>query len=193
MAEFPVPPPNTAAARLTSTDDISFSFEWATATSWLTPKQFTFVMRVMAFCAARSVWTYSPPGDVCAPDEKARLIRITGLSASDLRHCEPILSEFFDRRDGHLWPKLKWFTSAGSVNTRPALSAATRSFVLHRDKFTCCYCGTTNGPFDIDHVVPVVAGGHFHDANNLITACARCNRSKGALSLEEWIGRHGQD
>jgi hypothetical protein len=49
----------------------------------------------------------------------------------------------------------------------------------------CTYCGTTSGPFALDHVVPVSRGGSNHYAN-LTPACVPCNASKGSRTLEEW-------
>lgn len=44
----------------------------------------------------------------------------------------------------------------------------------------CSYCG--NGGGEIDHIVPLRAGGDS-DRENLASACAWCNRSKGPKSL----------
>lgn len=82
----------------------------------------------------------------------------------------------------------------GSVEIIPALTAkqlrevtpdrltikpALRAKVLIRDCQTCRYCLTTVGPFEIDHVIPVAHGGATQ-LWNLVTACAECNRRKGA-------------
>jgi len=67
----------------------------------------------------------------------------------------------------------------------PADWAARRDFVFQRDGYRCSYCGSDNGPFECDHVTPVIRGGS-DDIKNLATACQPCNRSKGAKSLEEW-------
>lgn len=87
-------------------------------------------------------------------------------------------------------------TSNGQQETGPGaglwrgdpLPAATRAAVLERDEATCRYCGSTAGPFDIDHIRPVALGGT--DAlENLTVACVACNRSKGAKPLAKWKGR----
>ena len=82
----------------------------------------------------------------------------------------------------------------GSTDTIPALSAAElrrisperliitpvmRQRILRRDRSQCRYCTTTVGPFEIDHVIPVIHGGAT-ELWNLVTACADCNRRKGA-------------
>ncbi|WP_431863023.1 HNH endonuclease [Microbacterium algeriense] len=39
--------------------------------------------------------------------------------------------------------------------------------------------------FHLDHVMPIARGGS-HSIGNLTAACARCNLSKGALTVMEW-------
>lgn len=60
--------------------------------------------------------------------------------------------------------------------------------VTRREGKKCTYCGDMNGPFDLDHIFPVARGG-TDDPSNLTWACYRCNRSKGAKTLAEWVGR----
>lgn len=85
-------------------------------------------------------------------------------------------------------------TSAdGSVRIEPALTPrevrkitkerlpitqGTRTAILRRDKGLCRYCGTPQGPHEIDHVLPVAKGG-TNDRENLVTACRPCNIKKG--------------
>lgn len=57
-----------------------------------------------------------------------------------------------------------------------------RFIILERDHFRCIYCGAT--PFNdeiklhVDHVIPRSHGGDDR-VSNLVTACERCNVSKG--------------
>lgn len=55
-----------------------------------------------------------------------------------------------------------------------------RRGVLARDQFTCQYCGAMPGrqALTIDHVVPRSRGGG-RSWQNLVAACAPCNRRKG--------------
>lgn len=57
---------------------------------------------------------------------------------------------------------------------------------LHRERF-CRYCCTplTDDNFTVDHIVPLVRGGH-HKPDNLAAACDFCNSSKGTKLLREW-------
>jgi hypothetical protein len=61
----------------------------------------------------------------------------------------------------------------------------TRLRIFERDGYTCRYCGAAEGPFHRDHVLPRSRGGTDHD-DNLMTACAFCNGSKGDKTIEEW-------
>lgn len=60
-----------------------------------------------------------------------------------------------------------------------------RDEVLARDGFQCRYCGCTNRPLTLDHVVARSRGGS-DEPSNLVPACTPCNSSKGAKTLEEW-------
>lgn len=170
--------------------DITFSYFCLHDCMYLDPFEFTAVVRIAQFCAARTAWTYSPPGDACAPADVSRLGRITGLDAKELERCQTAIESFFELRDGHYWPRREWFQVASGFK-RPPIPASLRSHVLRRDEFTCCYCGSKAGPFEIDHVVPISAGGHPIDPDNLMTACKDCNRSKRAMALEQWMTVNG--
>ncbi len=60
----------------------------------------------------------------------------------------------------------------------------TKGEILRRDHYTCQYCGKNNGPMTIDHVFPRHKGG-LHKWDNVVTACAGCNRRKGGKLLKE--------
>lgn len=59
-----------------------------------------------------------------------------------------------------------------------------RSIVFERDGYKCVYCGA-GAQLQGDHVVPLIRGGS-NAIDNVATACAPCNRSKGSRSLAEW-------
>lgn len=48
----------------------------------------------------------------------------------------------------------------------------------------CCYCGTTNGPIHVDHLLPRSRGGSDAWAN-MVLACSTCNERKGNRTPEE--------
>jgi len=60
-----------------------------------------------------------------------------------------------------------------------------RREVFDRDGMVCSYCGTKEGEFELDHIVPWSRGGK-HEADNLCVACYDCNRRKGNKTLSEW-------
>lgn len=64
--------------------------------------------------------------------------------------------------------------------------AAAIEAVVRRDP--CAYCGDPGGT--LDHIVPLSAGGDS-DWTNLSGACARCNSSKGAKSLLQFLSDGG--
>ena len=98
-----------------------------------------------------------------------------------------ITSDLFRAKGKWVSPRAKW-PEYGAYKWRgPALSPKVRAAVFSRDGAACVYCGDAEGPFHIDHIKPVAKGGT--DAlNNLCVACAKCNLSKGAKSLNEWVG-----
>lgn len=51
--------------------------------------------------------------------------------------------------------------------------------VLHRDEFTCRYCGARPGSelLEVDHLVPRSRGG-LDSVDNLVSACRTCNGRK---------------
>jgi len=60
----------------------------------------------------------------------------------------------------------------------------TKTEVLVRDNHKCQSCGSDK-KLEFDHIVPVSKGGSS-EANNLQLLCRSCNRSKRALSKEEF-------
>ncbi len=68
---------------------------------------------------------------------------------------------------------------------RRSLYVVVRAFILERDGYQCQYCMTLTGPMEVDHVMPVARGGS-DDFDNLVCACRKCNRSKGAKLVSEW-------
>ncbi len=67
-------------------------------------------------------------------------------------------------------------------SARRPIPAKTRQQIYARDGHACLYCGRRRGPtvaLHLDHLYPYSLGGTDHP-ENLVTACADCNRSKGA-------------
>jgi len=72
---------------------------------------------------------------------------------------------------------------------RPAVPLPVRRAVLERDGQRCVYCGCTEGPFHLDHVIPWSRGGQ-HTTENMVVACQPCNAAKSDMNLQEWRGYH---
>jgi hypothetical protein len=68
--------------------------------------------------------------------------------------------------------------------TSRVVSLKLRFAILQRDGYLCRYCGKSSleTALEVDHVVPVSAGGET-DETNLVTACVDCNRGKRARVL----------
>lgn len=73
------------------------------------------------------------------------------------------------------------FESAGGKITWPKRVMA----VLLRDEFTCNYCGEIGLNMTADHVIPLSRGGG-DEMNNLVCACAMCNRVKSNKTGDEF-------
>jgi 5-methylcytosine-specific restriction endonuclease McrA len=59
-----------------------------------------------------------------------------------------------------------------------------RRNILRRDGYRCQYCGTHSDSLTIDHIVPKSMGG-ADSWENLVTACLKCNGSKGGRRPED--------
>ncbi len=62
--------------------------------------------------------------------------------------------------------------------------ALTRKNILTRDHYACQYCGRTQPPLTVDHILPRERGGG-DNWENLVTACGPCNSRKGNRTPEE--------
>lgn len=62
-----------------------------------------------------------------------------------------------------------------------------KALVYRRDGRLCQYCGSAEGPFHVDHVIPRIKGGP-DTIDNLVVACAPCNARKGSKTVSEWLG-----
>jgi len=60
----------------------------------------------------------------------------------------------------------------------------TRKAVLARDSWTCQYCGHQASGLTVDHVIPRSRGGSL-EWDNIVAACAPCNRRKGSRMPHE--------
>jgi 5-methylcytosine-specific restriction endonuclease McrA len=59
-----------------------------------------------------------------------------------------------------------------------------RKNILRRDGHHCQFCGRSEVPLTVDHVLPVSRGGE-DSWENLVCACVECNNRKGDRTPEE--------
>lgn len=102
-------------------------------------------------------------------------------------------AEDSDRRYDDLTQKIAADQEAKKdISRRRYVSAEMRERVMKRDNYTCQICGISRGYIDhfmpglgdyllleVDHILPVAAGGSGESEDNLQTLCWRCNRKKG--------------
>lgn len=58
--------------------------------------------------------------------------------------------------------------------------------VFRRDGYACRYCGKDSVPLTVDHVDTWEDGGATIE-DNLVTACRRCNKTRGNRTIVEWL------
>ncbi len=58
--------------------------------------------------------------------------------------------------------------------------------VYRRDGYACRYCGATDRPLTLDHLVTWEDGGPTSEANT-VASCSPCNRTRGRLSYRQWL------
>ena len=60
-----------------------------------------------------------------------------------------------------------------------------RQYLLDKFHRRCAYCGRTNIPFEVEHIVPKSRGGSDR-VSNLTIACHTCNQAKGERTSAEF-------
>jgi 5-methylcytosine-specific restriction endonuclease McrA len=60
----------------------------------------------------------------------------------------------------------------------------TRFEIFNRDQYMCMYCGQKARQLTLDHVIPRFRGGK-HTWENVVSACAPCNRRKAGRTPQE--------
>jgi len=72
------------------------------------------------------------------------------------------------------------------LKVRATIEPVNMTAIYERDGHMCLYCGTTHEKLTLDHIAALNNGGQ-HGEDNLLVACGRCNSSKQATPLEEWL------
>lgn len=58
--------------------------------------------------------------------------------------------------------------------------------VFRRDNYACQYCGKNDVPLTVDHIILWENMGASVE-DNLISACRKCNKTRGNMEFPEWI------
>lgn len=58
--------------------------------------------------------------------------------------------------------------------------------VYKRDGYRCRYCGAEGVPLTVDHLICWEEGGPSIE-ENLVAACRKCNKTRGNMSLKDWL------
>lgn len=66
------------------------------------------------------------------------------------------------------------------------IDASVQWGVWKRDGYACRYCGKDDVPLTIDHLITWEERGPTI-AENLVTACRKCNRVRGTMPYEQWL------
>lgn len=66
-----------------------------------------------------------------------------------------------------------------------------REYLLEKFDRKCVYCGKSNTPLEIEHIIPKSRGGS-NKIDNLTLACRSCNQRKGSKTAEEFGHPHIQ-
>lgn len=80
------------------------------------------------------------------------------------------------------WPSI--IRLSRYVNVPYKKVVLTRKNILRRDSYRCAYCGRSDLPLTIDHIIPKARGGN-DSWENLISACTLCNNKKGDRTPHE--------
>lgn len=117
------------------------------------------------------------------PDDERIIQRLSLLSVEEWSKSRDRLLSFFQVDESGYAA----FERAQGLDRKRAIPRRVRAAVYERDGHKCSYCGTEEGPFQIDHVFPWSRGGR-HELENLCVACVPCNALKGALTGDEFMG-----
>ena len=114
------------------------------------------------------------------------IVRMLGSDSTDLK--ELIDNKFIELNEDGCVSIYHWKINNFYIGKKRKCS---RDFIKNRIKLLeehngyCSYCGSSDGPFEIDHVLPVALGGE-DVIENLVVACRCCNRSKGSKPVNDW-------
>ncbi|GAA3895412.1 hypothetical protein GCM10022228_03080 [Halomonas cibimaris] len=113
-------------------------------------------------------------------EKRARLLLKRGRAVVHKRY--PFTIRLKDRVGGDTQP-LRLKLDPGSKTTGLAM---VRAYLLEKWGRACAYCGATETPLEVEHVVPRSCGGS-NRISNLALSCHNCNQAKDALPLADFF------
>jgi hypothetical protein len=125
--------------------------------------------------------------DESLPSDERLIARYAHLSPEQWADSRDVILDLFTRKRDGMTAVDRALNGEPRRVARPPIPVDVRRLVFARDGLRCKYCGDVDGPFDLDHKLPWSRGGQ-HVVENLIVACAHCNRSKVALTADEFLG-----
>ena len=97
----------------------------------------------------------------------------------------------YEDENRRYWRKGEYFRQGYLNGTRSMSSPLREERMKMQHGRTCCYCGSSSTKVQMEHVFPKSRGG-TDAGNNLLSACRRCNSSKGARDMVLWIHAQGK-
>jgi len=118
------------------------------------------------------------------PSLESRLANVQTWVAR-LRRCCPVgaLSQELVKFDTQLMQHAE--TSGVDYQQGELAGYEVREYLLEKWQRRCVYCGATDIPLQIEHIVPKARGGS-NRVSNLTLACDPCNRAKGTQTAQEF-------
>jgi hypothetical protein len=167
-------------------NSVSIALGWVDVAP-LSPLETGVLYRLLTYYAGLGVHTQfsGPSDDPKLPIDDAILCRIAQCTAAEWRESKTAVLAFFDASDDGYRLRDQDVIRLSRTAGRSALPLQVRAAAFGRDGERCVYCGSTEGPFQFDHLFPVSRGGR-DEPNNIVISCAPCNLSKGAKTLQEW-------
>ena len=120
-----------------------------------------------------------------APSLRARISDITSMLAK-IGHLCPIarVSLEFVKFDTQLLENAD--ISGVEYQNGTLKGYEVKEYLLEKHDRTCVYCGASNVPLEVEHLIPRSKGGSDR-ISNLAIACTSCNQKKSNKSLEEFV------
>ena len=119
------------------------------------------------------------PGEKIDVMEKPHILTVEDWPAF-LRQTDLLETEIIERaQDGKV---TKAIVRKSARQIEQSISWA----VYRRDGYACRYCGRDDVPLTVDHLVLWEEGGPSIE-ENLLSACKKCNRTRGNTPYAEWL------